>query len=881
MAAELLSTSNGPNNISAGVWYNSTTGLAQGITITESNQSQIYSQNLTFSQLTGVNTLVINGTQGDDTFNIDPNLTEPNFSSVNQQTSSTIQIQYLKINTLNGNDTADLSSFTNQNSNLLGLTIIGGEGTDHFEGNYCPDLIQLGSGANFAYIGTGNGEVIEGAGVDAITGGDGNDTVLGGNGASSISLGNGNNVIREGPGQAKIDLGNGQNLITPSSTVYNSGISANASALTSGNPATPYGNQVAFIQGNSAIAQATNEWLATDSSGNNLEYEITFYAAQRATGNNGGEDFEVFLDNKSLGIFDPTSTAWQLFTTSVFTVTAGPHLITFRGLDTAGGNNMAFIDNANVLTNGGIMGPVVVPTGQGGLFDPSFEGTALSAGTYSGNDIVPPSDYLNEVSDFSNAIPEGQWTYIAGIGTDSIAVGDGQNTISGDLGGSIIKVGKGQDIIYAAGAGTDSITCGGGNDFVSVNLDESPALQIPAVQGTPAVPLFTVDGGSGNTLLDVQGNGNLTLNNTSVILGPSSNPISEVQFSDISSVALSGGGAAVSFNVSQWTGTPVQLAGGGGVATVVSTNNTNFTLSDSSLTRSDGTSFALSGITVADLTGGASDSSFDVTGWHGTGIITGNGGSDAIIAGDLNNPTLTNTLLQRGAASLQLVGIGQADLTAAPGGNATINASAFTGNVAIFGQGNNDTLTGGSGSNYIVGGPGTGNTLIGDGATDNELIGGTGSGDTIMGGAGEYKLVSSGGGGDSITTGSVKCHIYTPGSNNTIHVENGNAVVYVNSSGNTVDTGTSTTDQILHPGDSGTVASDFTAPTTSDLWEFPANPVIPAATLPTGTATLGQWVEFGASASGGGLSNSPGAAIDPSIVAAGSERFGDAVCRVG
>jgi len=228
--------------------------------------------------------------------------------------------------------------------------------------------------------------------------------------------------------------------------VYNSGISANGSALTSGNPPAPLGIQVAFLQGNSAIAQTTAGWAQGNSNGT-YNYAIIVSAAQRAVGNNGGEDFEVFIDNNPVGIIDPTSTSYQDYETSTFTVTAGPHLITLRGLDTAGGNNMAFIDNVRLTITGGVAN--TVPTSGGGPNDYSFETDALAAGTYLGNDIVPPSNYLNGVANFSDAIPENGWTYIAGIGTDSIDVGNGQNTVYADPGGSTIKTGVGQNIIYA------------------------------------------------------------------------------------------------------------------------------------------------------------------------------------------------------------------------------------------------------------------------------------------------------------------------------------------------------------------------------------------------------------------------------------------------
>jgi hypothetical protein len=49
-----------------------------------------------------------------------------------------------------------------------------------------------------------------------------------------------------------------------------------------------------------------------------------------------------------LGTFTPSVTAYQGYATAVFTVAAGPHIITFRGLDSAGGDNTTFIDAVSV-----------------------------------------------------------------------------------------------------------------------------------------------------------------------------------------------------------------------------------------------------------------------------------------------------------------------------------------------------------------------------------------------------------------------------------------------------------------------------------------------------------------------------------------------------
>ncbi len=468
----------------------------------------------------------------------------------------------------------------------------------------------------------------------------------------------------------------------------------------------------------------------------------------------------------------------------------------------------------------------------------------------SGTDFIGLGDGNNQVTAGSGAdtiaVGAGKNLISSGTGTETITAGDGDNKIFVDTGGGNVSVGAGQDIINAT-TGNSTITGGGGNDFIVVGTGNN-----------------TVDGGSGNTLLAVVANADQTLTNINVTAGTG-----VTTFTNISTVSLTGGTSNNNFNVSGWTGLPVQINGGGGTDTVISTNNASFTLSDSSLQRSDGADFALNGISNALLTSGGADATFDVSNWHGTATLTGGGGTNTLAASNLSTATLTNTTLTRtGAPTISFTGIAQANLTGSIFGGAHIDASAFTGPVAIFGQGAGNTLIGGSGSDYIQGG-GASNVITGNSTQDNQLIGGTGPSDTITGGAGNNILVGSTGGLDVITTGSGASHIYTPGGHDTINAQTGNAVTYLTGAGNTVNTGSATSDVTLHPGDAGTSASDFVAPSLY-LGEFPQAPAASAATLPTAPAETGQWVELAGSASGGGLSNSPATAINPSIVATGS-----------
>jgi len=75
---------------------------------------------------------------------------------------------------------------------------------------------------------------------------------------------------------------------------------------------------------------------------------LSFSAATRKFYQHGGQNFQVLIDNVVVGTYAPTSLSWLTFTTNLFTVTAGTHTITFKGLDTKGGDNTAFIDNVQV-----------------------------------------------------------------------------------------------------------------------------------------------------------------------------------------------------------------------------------------------------------------------------------------------------------------------------------------------------------------------------------------------------------------------------------------------------------------------------------------------------------------------------------------------------
>ena len=58
----------------------------------------------------------------------------------------------------------------------------------------------------------------------------------------------------------------------------------------------------------------------------------------------------MLVDGNVVSIFTPSSTSYQSYTTAAFTVAAGAHTITFRGLDSAGGDNTAFVDKIAITS---------------------------------------------------------------------------------------------------------------------------------------------------------------------------------------------------------------------------------------------------------------------------------------------------------------------------------------------------------------------------------------------------------------------------------------------------------------------------------------------------------------------------------------------------
>ena len=130
----------------------------------------------------------------------------------------------------------------------------------------------------------------------------------------------------------------------------NSGVAANGSAF--GVVNVPDGNQAGILQNGGNFSQVINFPSGfTD--------QLSFFAEQR--GNFGGtQSFTVLLDGVPLTfggstvLTAPSSTNFTLFTSDSFNPGAGPHTLTFEGLNT-NGDNTAFIDAVSIT-------PSAIPT---------------------------------------------------------------------------------------------------------------------------------------------------------------------------------------------------------------------------------------------------------------------------------------------------------------------------------------------------------------------------------------------------------------------------------------------------------------------------------------------------------------------------------------
>ena len=425
------------------------------------------------------------------------------------------------------------------------------------------------------------------------------------------------------------------------------------------------------------------------------------------------KSFDYTLTNSSLSSTDGMSLALSGITIATLTATGSGHNFTVSGwtgtgsltgtaatvTDAASGGftlaNTQLIAPNTTLTLSGITSAKLTDTSAGGktFTVTGWTGSGSLTGTADTVTASKSADYT-----LTNALlssTDGMSLGLNGITTANLtATGSGHNfTVSGWTGtGSLTG---------AAAAVTDAASGG----FTLTNTSLIAPNTTMTLSGITTANL--TDTGSGNTFtvsgwthggtlagtadtVTASKSANYTLTNSSL----SSSDGMSLSLSGITTANLTATGSGHSFTVSGWTGSGSLT---GTTATVTASKSADYTLTNTLLSSTDGMSLALSGITTAKLTATGSGHTFTVSGWTGTGSLTGTAATvtDAASGGF----TLTNTKLIAPNTTLTLSGITTANLTDTGSGN-TFTVTGWTGTGSLTGT--VDTVTASKNANYTL-----------------------------------------------------------------------------------------------------------------------------------------------------------------------------------
>ncbi len=377
-----------------------------------------------------------------------------------------------------------------------------------------------------------------------------------------------------------------------------------------------------------------------------------------------------------------------------------------------------------------------------------------------GNDTVLASRDANFVlGDSLMTISTGGTFTLLGIENAELLGGAGDNsfTVTDWTGHAALTGNGGADTIIATrdanfALADDSLSISSGGSFDLTGITNA------ILTGGASDNTFTVDhwtgtatltGNGGNDTINATRDANMTLSDTQLAISGGGT----FTLAGITNANLTGGAGGHTFNVSGWTGT-ASLVGNAGHDTVVASRDADFSLTNHHLTLSANGAiagdFALSGIDSVNLSGGASNNLFDVSGWTGSGSITGGGGSDTLSANRDSNMTLADSQFSYSTGGLlNLIGITNAILTGGGQGH-TYTVSGWTGNATLNGSTGHDTVVAARDANFNLSDSqlsmSTGGTITLNDITNAILTGGGGANAfNIAGWSGKDTLSGMGG----------------------------------------------------------------------------------------------------------------------------------------
>ena len=386
------------------------------------------------------------------------------------------------------------------------VTLVGGRGSDTFDGGAGDDTLKGGKGNDRLDGGEGNDTLLGGDGSDTLEGGagddflkgmHGNDTVEGGAGDDRVFGGQGVDTLYGGEGDDTLKGGAGSDTLTGGAgadTFDQSFNTRGSDTITDFDPSQDIINLRKFggVE-NISVSEVDGGTLIEAGSGSLLVEGVT--PDQLGANNIRIEGQAISIDS---GGSDLGSILNQLATGNQ-TLEGG------AGDDTLAGGAGVGASATVEASVGGSVGEVEASVGAG------VEATATV-----GDDTL-------EAVDVTLKGGKGDDTLEGGAGDDTLKGGKGDDTLEGGAGDDYLKGGKGDDVLDG-GAGDDTLIGGRGDDTFIQDFSEAgsdtitdfnPAFDTIDFRGLGGVDSISVSEVDGGTLISAGEDKSLFVRNTS------------------------------------------------------------------------------------------------------------------------------------------------------------------------------------------------------------------------------------------------------------------------------------------------------------------------------------------------------------------------------
>ena len=440
----------------------------------------------------GNDMLVLHGTGGNDTFDLDGTGTshvDPNGDRIDFSNLETISIVGSA-----GNDIVEIAGSLD-GSSLTDVIVSGGSGNDYVNLSGADANLRLDATGD-----SGNDQLYGGAANDTLSGGSDNDLLSGGGGADTVDGGSGDDRIlwNQGDGADTIDGGTGNDRLE---TTGNGTISATQDG--SGHILVSIGAETATVSNVEVLAisgQSGDDAIDASMAGTRvtLSGQAGNDILTGGVGNdvlNGGDGDDVLTGgagyDRIFGDDGNDTVIWNVGDGSD-TADGGADTDTLSLVGTSGSDTIDISQDGN--------GNIVVVSGDDTLTASHFEEIVISGG--GGDDHVTIGN-ISGTTILNNTV-----SYTGGAGNDvvdgslagrSLVLdgGSGNDTLTGGNQNDMLTGGDGNDTLNAAYGGNDTLTGGAGNDHAVLYTDVGKG----SFDGGDGYDTATVMGTSGNDVI--------------------------------------------------------------------------------------------------------------------------------------------------------------------------------------------------------------------------------------------------------------------------------------------------------------------------------------------------------------------------------------------